>query len=214
VRAAVLPPPAVRSGSIPRFGVVMTPATADRLGVPWMHSGAVLSSAGTALTRAEQDRLDEAIGAVVVEHQLYAERGFQETFTIQLLVLIVAAVLAVLIGTLTATGLALADARPDFATLAAVGARPRTRRAMAGAHALVIGLLGAVTGIATGFVPGLAVTWPLTANDGFDSARTGPVIDIPWLLLLGVGVAVPAFAALVMAATTRSRLPMVRRLGQ
>ena len=37
----------------------------------------------------------------------------------------------VLVATLTATGLALTDARPDFATLAAVGAAPRTRRLMA-----------------------------------------------------------------------------------
>ena len=55
-------------------------------------------------------------------------RGIVETtFTLPLEGLAAVAVLVVLIGTLTATGLALADSRPDLATLAAVGARPRTR---------------------------------------------------------------------------------------
>ena len=58
----------------------------------------------------------------------------------------------------------MSEARPDLATLAAVGAPPRTRRYVAAAQSLVIGLLGTALGVALGFVPGLAVTWPLTAN--------------------------------------------------
>jgi hypothetical protein len=45
-------------------------------------------------------------------------------------------------GTLTATFLAVADARPDLATLSAVGSAPRTRRAVAASYALVVGLVG------------------------------------------------------------------------
>jgi len=41
----------------------------------------------------------------------------------------------VLGGTLTATFLALSDARPDFATMGAIGATPRTRRLVAAAYA-------------------------------------------------------------------------------
>ncbi len=43
-------------------------------------------------------------------------------------------------GTLTATFLALSDARPDLATLSAVGASPRMRRGVAASYALVVGL--------------------------------------------------------------------------
>ena len=42
-------------------------------------------------------------------------------------------------GTLTATFLALSDARPDLATLSAVGASPRMRRGVAASYALVVG---------------------------------------------------------------------------
>ena len=56
-------------------------------------------------------------------------------------------------GTLTATFLALSDARPDLATLSAVGAAPRTRRRVAAAYALVIGFVGAVLGAVVGLHP-------------------------------------------------------------
>ena len=61
-------------------------------------------------------------------------------------------------GTLTATFLALSDARPDLATLSAVGAAPRTRRGVAGSFALVVALVGALVGAVVGFIPGMAVT--------------------------------------------------------
>jgi putative ABC transport system permease protein len=56
-------------------------------------------------------------------------------------------------------------------------------------------------------VPGIAVAYPLTSNDYGMGAR--PVIDIPWLLLAGVAVAVPVLAVAVIGASVRSRLPMV-----
>ncbi len=69
-------------------------------------------------------------------------------------------------GTLTATFLALSDARPDLATLSAIGASPRMRRGVAAAYAVVVGVVGAVLGAAVGFIPGIAVTWPLTTSSG------------------------------------------------
>ena len=82
----------------------------------------------------------------------------------------------------------------------------------------MIGLLGTALGVALGFVPGLAVTWPLTAHSYSSYAppvggADGPVIAIPWTLLLVVALAVPLFAGLVTGLLTRSRLPMVRRLA-
>ena len=96
---------------------------------------------------------------------LYVERGYQaddETLIAQLILIGLGAVLMIG-GTLTATFLALSDARPDLATLSAVGASPRTRRGVASAYALAVGFVGAVLGAAVGFIPGIAITYPLTS---------------------------------------------------
>ena len=125
-------------------------------------------------------------------------------------------------GTLTATFLALSDARPDFATMGAVGADPRTRRSVAAAYAGTIGLVGAVLGAAVGFVPGIAVTFPLTGSswagpDAHDRSTALPLpdhfLDVPWLLVLGLVVVLPLVTAAVVGLTSRSRLPMVSRLS-
>ena len=78
-------------------------------------------------------------------------------------------------GTLTATFLALSDARPDLATLSAVGAAPRTRRRIAAAYALVVGFVGAILGAGVGFIPGVAISRPLTSP----RPTAGPTSTIP-----------------------------------
>jgi putative ABC transport system permease protein len=207
------------AGHLDLVDIVMTPKTASQLGLSWVRTGGVLmSDTGTPpLTKDAQDQLQEALSGITPDIEVYTERGFVSDMSLPLLGLALIGGLAVLIGTLTATGLALADSRPDLATLAAIGARPRTRRVMAASQALVIGLLGALTGVLVGLVPGIAVTWPLTSNSsgsGGGAIAHGPIIAIPWLILAAVGIAVPALAALFAGTVVRSRLPLTRRLGQ
>jgi putative ABC transport system permease protein len=118
-------------------------------------------------------------------------------------------------GTLTATFLALSDARPDLATLAAVGAAPRTRRAVAASYAVVVGLVGSVLGAVVGFVPGIAVTYPLTgqgwAHD-IDPTLPSHYLDVPWLLIGTLVLGLPLLTAAIVGLTARSRLPLVARL--
>lgn len=198
--------PQVRGGQPFGFGLVATPATAEALGLPWAADQAVLVS-GERLTPQQEIDLGDAVRAADDSASAYTERGFRDDLQVPFLILAVAAAIAVLVGTLTATGLALADARPDLATLAAIGASPRSRRVMAGSHALVIGLLGTLTGTALGFLPGIAVTYPLTTFQG-----RGPYLDVPWRLLLLVAVAVPLLAAAVAAVSHRTRQPLTRRI--
>jgi putative ABC transport system permease protein len=212
-------PPREANGIREYADLVLTPETAQAHQFPWVRDAGVLVADDGAkpLSKGEQDRLEETLSGMTPYIDVYTERGYVDDMSLPLLGLAIIGGLAVLVGTLTATGLALADSRPDLATLAAVGARPRTRRVMAAAQALVIGLVGAVTGVLVGLVPGIAVTWPLTSNQSGSSGSAlthGPIIAVPWLLLVAVGVAVPVIAAVFAGTVVRSRLPLTRRLGQ
>lgn len=209
--AAVLLPPTPRAQRV--ASLVMTPETARSLGMPTLASQMVVG--GPTLSKGQQDRLNRKV--TLLDSVLYVERGYELPYRFVLFLLLLVGSLVVLVATITATALAMSEARPDLATLAAVGAPPRTRRWFAAAQSVVIGLVGTALGVVLGFVPGLAVTWPLTANSytSFTPPQdySGPVISIPWLTLLALVVGVPLLAGLVTGLFTRSRLPMVRRLA-
>ncbi len=185
-----------------------------------------LSVDGRAITEAEEENVVEALGGLTENGSFTVERGYPTDDAMVVVQLVLAGLGAVLMlgGTLTATFLALSDARPDLATLSAVGAAPRTRRGVAAAYATVVGVVGALLGAAVGFIPGIAVTYPLTVTPagtaiGYGSGSitasdiaTGPYLDIPWLLILGLVVALPLLTAAVVGLSTRSRLPLVARL--
>jgi putative ABC transport system permease protein len=204
---------------------VVAPAVADKLGVE--PSTVSLAVTGRDVTEQQESDVDEGLAAVSSSASLYVERGYvaDDATVIAQLVLVGLGALLMLGGTLTATFLALSDARPDLATLSAVGAAPRTRRAVAAAYAVVVGGVGAVLGAAVGFIPGIAVTWPLTSQSGETCAvmgsgssctpsgtQIGPFLDVPWLMVLGLVVVLPAVTALVVGLFARSRLPLVARL--
>ena len=173
---------------------------------------AALLLSGPTLSRDQQSRIDEMLTHGNRSTYLYVERGYQTPGSTQVLLWILFGMGAVLMlgGTLTATFLALSDARPDLATLSAVGASPRTRRGVAAAYALAIGAVGAVLGAAVGFIPGIAISYPLTRT----FATVGPThyVDIPWLLIGALVIGLPVFTALVVGLLARSRLPVVARL--
>jgi putative ABC transport system permease protein len=219
------------------------PATWVRVPIDWRGPNAVVPTAvaesvgaspvvvglaitGPTMTDAQQTAVTEGVTALSDSTSVYVERGYQaDSFTVIAQLILVGLGGALMLGgTLTATFLALSDARPDLATLSAVGASPRTRRGVAAAYAVVVGLVGAVLGAAVGFVPGLAVVWPLTrtpadsciGNNGGTTTcpgvAVGPFVDVPWLMVLALVVALPLVAALVVGLFSRSRLPLVARL--
>jgi putative ABC transport system permease protein len=203
---------------------VVSPAVVQRLKV--QPETVSLAVTGVDVSATQEEAIDEGLTAIAGDVGLYVERGYRpdDATVIAQLVLIVLGAVLMLGGTLTATFLALSDARPDLATLSAVGASPRTRRGVASAYAVVVGGVGAVLGAAVGFIPGIAVTWPLTSagytggcgvTDGqevCEGTRIGPFLDVPWLMVLALVVVLPLVTALVVGLFARSRLPLVARL--
>lgn len=192
-------------GPVPAASIVPT-SVAKEVGLDVVTTSLRLT--GT-LDEATETRIKESVEGAVEGTYLYVERGYERPpeALIVLLVLGVLGGVLMLGGTLTATFLALSDARPDLATLSAVGAAPRTRRRVAAAYALVIGFVGAILGAAVGFIPGIAISRPLTSFSG-----SGPFLSIPWLLIAVIVLALPLLTAAVVGLTARSRLPLVARL--
>lgn len=91
------------------------------------------------------------------------------------------AALVMLIGTITATLLALSDARDDLATLSAVGGTPRDRRRVVGATALVISGLGLVFGLVFSVLPAYAAARMASYRSWLPSSVA--TYDVPWALL-------------------------------
>ncbi|HEY9410601.1 MAG TPA: ABC transporter permease [Jiangellaceae bacterium] len=165
---------------------------------------AEISSVYVAHADATRDQIDAAIDAAEkagagVSYEPPDESGPGP----EALALVAGAALVTLVGVGIAVALSAVEGRADLATLAAVGAPPRRRRALAGAQALLVGGLGTLLGVALGTYFAFLL-WP---------AVGAPQFIVPWGNLLLTGLAVPALAVAVAVIFTPSRLPVVRRLA-
>jgi putative ABC transport system permease protein len=129
------------------------------------------------------------------------ERGPEKPTNTPLLIAIIAAAFITLAGAAISIALSAAEGRADLATLAAVGAAPRRRRALAANQALVIAGVGCLLGVALGTF----VAYTVRSTSG------APGFVVPWTNLALTALAVPALAMAVAAVFTPSRLPLVRR---
>lgn len=208
VRRTELPAAAARvpERSSP-VAAVLSPEAAAELRLPTATTAIAVRPT---IERAARTNVNEQLAATPANVELLVERGYQPDAATQIIKLVLAVLGGILMlgGTLTATFLALSDARPDFATMAAVGARPRTRRGVAASYALVVGLVGALLGAPIGFIPGVAISRPLT----YDDVTNSTLLAIPWPLLGAVVVGLPLLTALIVGLAARSRLPLVARL--
>ena len=185
----------------PLFGLpsaLLAPAAAREHG--WEAAPErVMLTYDPAATEAQLDEAAQAaddVGAYAV-----IERGAQEEADAILLIAAGAAAFVTLLGVAISVALSAAEGRADLATLAAVGAPPRRRRALAAGQALLIAGLGCGLGL----LLGAFVAFTARATTG------SPQFVVPWANVLITGVAVPILAVLVAALFTPSRLPLARR---
>ena len=160
----------------------------------------VLIPYGAGTTR---DQIDSARAAAErFGAETYVEEGpDDDSREVALLIVAGVAAFVTLVGVAISVALSAAEGRADLATLAAVGAPPRRRRALAAAQALLVAGLGCALGVAFGTF--VAYTARTTTGS--------PDFVIPWTNLAITAVAVPLLAVLVAAVFTPSRLPLVRR---
>lgn len=193
------------------LGVILSPEAAERLG--WASApGGLVVSPGTPATAAQAASLALAVEAATGDYvrvavepgtNLHAADGTRQPLIALLIVVLLLAAGTVVV----VTALGLADAKPDLATLAAVGAPPRIRRLLTGWTAGFVAFLGCLFGGAVGLVP----AWGLlrliqTIRRGF----ADPIV-VPWSALAGALVAIPLIAAAIGTLLPRSRLPAVAR---
>ncbi|NUP54189.1 MAG: hypothetical protein HOW97_43775, partial [Catenulispora sp.] len=193
---------------------IVAPGALDKLGVAFTPQAIVFDTSRMP-TAAEQKKADDIAAAAGVQQAFYVERGYQGQAWIGLLALAGVAGVVMLGAAAVATGLAITDAQNDLETLAAVGARPRVRRALAGSQAAATAGLGAVLGALFGLLPAvglLEARHAVSTKVALFGPQQGTVqLVVPWLFLLLVIVALPTLAACGAAGMTRSRILMRQR---
>src|SRR6185437_15945036 len=146
-------------------------------------------------TKAEEKAARQAIAATGSTAWLYVERGYQSNLGPGLLALLIGSAIVTLGASGIVTGLTNTDSRPDYSTLAAIGANPRTRLLLSMSSAGVTAFLGAVLGVVAGFIPAIGV---LKAQGrlyaGHGSFVPMPIV-IPWVQLALIALAIPLLAA-------------------
>ena len=103
--------------------------------------------------------------------------------------MIIGAAFITLAGAAISIALSAAEGRADLATLAAVGAAPRRRRALAASQALLIAGVGCVLGV----LVGTFVAYTLRSTTG------APGFVVPWANLAATAIVVPLLAMAVAA---------------
>jgi putative ABC transport system permease protein len=192
---------------------VLSPKAAALSGMPASDVGVVALGTEAPSTRTH-DRVRTALARMGLDF-VHVERGYQSDYGVGLLALVVGSAVIVLGASGIATGLAAADGKADLATLAAIGASPSTRRSLAAFQSAFTAGLGTLLGVAAGLVPAIGMVRALnSAALEADFPRLDPYpLVLPWTNLAVTALVVPLLAAGAAALLTRSRLPMVRRIG-
>lgn len=168
------------------FGVFISPATADRLGLDYEDT-LVLASTAEIPSSEQRDALYQALstlpdGGVNLYPQV--ETGPQEFGEVLAWGLLGLAALIAIASAGVAIGLARFDGRQDDATLGALGARRLVRKNFAFWQAIIIAGVGALLGAGMGLVPALAL-----------SADSSMPFAAPWLHIGVTAVALPLLIA-------------------
>lgn len=205
-----MPAQALNTG-VGGMAVFVPPSLVEKAGLRAVPVGWVVATSAEP-DQADVDAVNAALAALPGRLSLYVEKGDPFDDDTTAIGLAIVAALIALGATAVATGLAAADSRGDLSTLAAVGAGPGVRRVLSLSQSGVIAglgsLLGAVAGLAAGYV--ILSAFNRSRADMYPVELPYPMV-VPWWGL-AVLVVVPVVAMLGAGVLTRARLPIERRL--
>ncbi|MEV7325950.1 ABC transporter permease [Streptomyces sp. NPDC093970] len=204
-----------------RVLLVIPPAAAKSAHVETVPFGAYFTTAHPP-TDEQRQKTQQALDDTGADVRFHLEDGPKSPAGVVPLALAIFAAVVTLGAAGTATGLARADAETDLATLAAIGAPPRTRRLLAAFQCAVVAAAGVLLGTVTGIVPAIglrlvdqriATAFDQRELDIGTASQTGEHVPIvlPWGLLAVLLIAVPMGVAALAALTTSSRPTTTRR---
>lgn len=181
----VLPAEVIET-KVDNYLVVLSPATAETLGIAWLPFDVIGSfrEPPRARTLDAINQIGQSSGDAFF--WVTIEDGPDQPWPWYLLVAGVAGVL-VIGASAVSIGLARFDGRADDATLAAVGGGRGIRRSISFWQAIVITGVGTLCGVITGILPAWGVV-----HSTFGALR---VEDFPWLLVVGITVGLPLAVA-------------------
>jgi putative ABC transport system permease protein len=181
------------------FGVVISPETAQRLGIPVVPKVVLIT--GTSATASQQDALNAYLQshgtAVQPTGYVVVETGPTQFAGVFAWLILAISGLITLGASAIALGLARIDGRRDEFIIGAVGAPPSTLRGIAFWQGIVLAGLGSLIGTAVSLVPAYALSLSAFA------------FAPPWPQLAATAVGVPLLIAAVTAITRRTRRPLL-----
>ena len=183
------------------FGVMISPATAERLGIPVVPH--VVLATDVSATASQQDALNAYLQshatASVQAGYVVVETGPTKYAGVFAWLILAVAGLITLGASVIALGLARIDGRRDEFIVGAVGAPPSTMRGIVFWQSLVLAGLGSLIGAAFALVPSYALSLSLPT----------PAFAPPWLPLAATAIGVPLLIAVMTAITRRTRRPLL-----
>lgn len=183
------------------FGVMISPATAQRLGVPVVPQ--VVLATGVSATPSQLDALNAYLQSHGTASQpagfAFVETGPAQYAGVFAWLILAVAGLITLGASVIALGLARIDGRRDEFIVGAIGAPPATLRGIVFWQSLVLAGLGSVIGAAVALVPAYALSLSLTT----------PAFAPPWIPLAATAIGVPLLIAGMTAITRRTRRPLL-----
>ncbi|MFF7213252.1 FtsX-like permease family protein [Streptomyces sp. NPDC008238] len=210
-------------GSPPNHGVelVVPPAAVRAAHIGTVPFGAYFTTTHPP-TDAQRQKTQQALGDTGADVRFHLEEGPEDPAGVVPLALAVFAAVVTLGAAGTATGLARSDAEADLATLAAIGAPPRTRRLLTAFQCAVVAAAGVVLGAVTGIIPAIGLRLvdrrivEAFNERQLDEGSASRIIEhvpivVPWGLLAVLLIAVPLGAACLAALATSSRPTTTRR---